>query len=957
VKGVFDPTAAEAVDMVAVVGDRAIFSAKISEYYDKYKLAVEEELRYRIAAAQTKAEGLRTMDEAKTRLKSMEQLQQSNPVQTAETAAIEKERAALTEQLNKVLETSKVQSQKFVISFNSIFGKWSAKTKMIDDASMNLTGIRPNGGKVIIDIPDVVQGGGMIELTANAQIKYRSNGIYHGDLPNLKTGFKLKTPKVKVSCRACEAARNSVKEKVYKPIEKYANDKIEKPVGEFFKQRGNDLANLDKSVFQPIGRQIEKDLKQGLAPVMALFGGPAPGLPGLPLAGALAGLEGLGGNKKSDYPYVLEHVYKQTTDVNGYIISTSSGRNVGTSSSSSNSFNTTITAGVNFAVTATVGIGTSVGTSSGTSEGASNSLTSQIGFYSKRAVSPEYRVGMLLGRLMSCKNPSMENTLVPIGAANIIRMDAATACARMEIFINDDVNGASQECAPSFPCASAETVPVRVNFYQDSESIFNGLVEVLNGKEFKEVLNSVAFSADPYGSSWNVFTNLVKQKALTEDSRFRPIVDQYVTQALNAREIERLGLEIEKIEVSLSKARLNHQISQSQIELMRDLLGSNADLQRISGAVFALQQNRAEVYQALTEFYASRLAYWLGTLRKSVAYHNPDFAMTDLYSDIQLKKRKAYESIESGQDVKQAMAGFNDVGLEVALDNIKSVAYMEKLLSQTSIGHCLVSLSDLGLGESGLAKVNDPRVQFIPRVVKDKNNLASANPLYDPKVVMSITGGQTAQLDGYYLVHFETDPSRRLNYADSVAAPVAGTLALRCGSTDEAIGMDKLIGIGVTYSMLDGVIPQKTGNVIHVSHDAFMFGVKPVMANDGNVFPRRIYKYIDRSFPSNFWGQSIGIEIKPTTPIRLRLFEDVYSACGLASGLKNYETIDCMKLVMGQAIDSSSLQDAGPVKSFYNSYLGGSWDVYVPASGWDEFLNQVQNIQVHYFFKKRSSVQ
>ncbi len=146
--------------------------------------------------------------------------------------------------------------------------------------------------------------------------------------------------------------------------------------------------------------------------------------------------------------------------------------------------------------------------------------------------------------------------------------DATGKCKALEIFINDNLQGAAGVCGDGKPCGGAEQVPVQAQFYIDEKRVFETMMTIFQSDEFQQTLDDAAFSNDPLGSAIRLFENMGLGKGLPPEvlPKFRPVVEHFVTVKLNERDLVRIGLDKEKFELEVDKVKSKQTIIQSQVD-------------------------------------------------------------------------------------------------------------------------------------------------------------------------------------------------------------------------------------------------------------------------------------------------------------------------------------------------------------------------------------------------------
>lgn len=924
---------------LAVVGDPSNFLDQVEKYYSDYEAALQKAIDSKVRLQQEEINLAANKQEISRVAKEISNHALTERFSDKQAGYLEKEAGFLQNRMDKLAQANRDLSASFVKTFEGVFGAWAPDIQKVPESSRPVV-VKPNGGPVLIPIPSGVSNGA-IQLTAGAN-RYKANGIYFNNKPNLNIGWKLKTPKISC-CKTVAKIAGEVskinKQVINATVPKEARDFVQREVNNTINKWGREI---DKNVMQPVITEVKKNkclqaamlnsqLISGCITDAFLNGGK--GQPLKPATPEKVFLD-------QDQVYKdIANVWRAETDAGGYLLSSSIGRSAGVSTSSGQSQSEGRSVGVAFFASA--GLSTSKGNSvgGGTSTGSSVSFGSQVGFLHPKAAAPNLRVGMLVGRFVGCKDPSMEN-IFPVGTSNVITFDRSTRdCSGVEIFINDNLAGAKERCGDE-PCASDVSIPVEVVFYQSTKDTFQKMTNLMNSDEMSETLESAAFSNDPVGTGIRIFESQAKAAGIPEASlrAFRPVVEQAMTVRLNAKDMERLALDQKKMDIEVARSDLQRELMYSQLQLMQDALQSSSDMEGIRQSVLESLRTDEFVYRSDSNALADRLAYWYNVYRSSVIYHDPGAQIPDIFKQIRSNEDEIFNKIDDSEakgDLKAAdlLSGFRiNLGFKKIIEDLKTGQLRKNLLTQNAVGHCYVSLKDLGLKSQKL---------FSPSPVVSL--ISSSSPAFDRQVAKQIKLSTGTEAANYYRIRIATDPSRRIVYGNEEPVNSEGMNAvLRCTSLDD-IGMDKLIGMAVTFKAegVDSIPPDK----VFMTHEPLMYGVR-----DG----RRVYRFIEAGIADGFFGASFDLNKGNVSSADMWYEADLEGQCFTNSGLPNWKDYGaCANKILGTSIDEKALS-AGVLKTFFNSYLGGIWDVYLAEKGTQAWRDSAKDLKLHFYFKHRT---
>ncbi len=363
-------------------------------------------------------------------------------------------------------------------------------------------------------------------------------------------------------------------------------------------------------------------------------------------------------------PRIEEHVRSQVTNADGYILSTSEGRDIGLDRSQST--DESVSSGFNF-----FGLGVEKSVSTSVSEGSSISnsadLSSTIGFYDEFSKYPQFRHGMVVGELY-CKEDlvgSVEKRLnakplqaVPVGSGNIIEIgtgwqstceespegdesscSAIPTCNELAlVFVVNDLDQfhegksvrTTRTCqgttggAFDQKCASNEEIKITVTQYENVEESFKSLLNLFRRAEIQNIVKDAAYSMDPQGSAFRIFQQMGRTiSGVSEETieSFRPLVDQYVVWQLDEKEQKRLALESNKLSQMMAQITKFEAKNQTQLAIVENSLDLQGHQNVIRETYRQLVRGRVRVAELKSDFYLERLMTWLEIYRAAMLYH------------------------------------------------------------------------------------------------------------------------------------------------------------------------------------------------------------------------------------------------------------------------------------------------------------------------------------------------
>jgi hypothetical protein len=312
--------------------------------------------------------------------------------------------------------------------------------------------------------------------------------------------------------------------------------------------------------------------------------------------------------------------------------------------------------------------------------------------------------------------------------------------------------------------------------------------------------------------------------------------------------------------------------------------------------------------------------------------------------------------------------------LDTMANEMKDKQFMKDLTTESQLGHCVVDLTEIGYSYVNLqaakarassdkpgANINRAAINYI-RFGQGANQ-RSMSPDLDKIRREIISANNQVQLQGAYELEIQTDPAR-LNDSiedfltrrevpnDQFRSPVA-----YCSHPDAGTG--KVVGIALTYSIRTDVgeapLAPRTNTI--ATHDPLMIA----QAATGV----RYYRFLDRAWAPTFvntsgtTGVNAGFSDFQTfsTLINMKHNTDITESCKTKSLAADYASPACISTLLGAAINPTTIQTTGIARSFFNSYVGGKWRVYLPDEPlWDKFYAGSKRMYFHMFLKRNVSV-
>lgn len=980
------------IPTLAVVGEPDAFVPKVTEYIDKLKKALEDFSSAKERGISFEIEGIRTADEAKRLLNDLNEIESKSQISVVDGDYLTNETKFLLDKIEKLRSQLEASSGKFVVDFDHVFGAYSSDIIKIGNVRvMNLS--HPSKGDGSFAIP---AGTKAISVTSFGGKDIVANGVYGaGRLPIPSQFSLLKKVSKKVSKSVSKVGKQvsggieSLKDAGGKAWERNRGALISPVMGMFGLPA---LPKLDGDMgpgkILELSANIAGSLLKPFADVgFAALDGVLPPSKSSPLD-AVNSL--IGDLNKMPYPPMENHVYNQATTLDGYVVATSVGKSLGYNKGESTGRTAGMSGGISFDVkpfglgvgsNAGMSIGTSTGTSTGASAGTTRGQSMNVGFFGPAEI-PALRVGMLLARF-AC--PGGRTAYAPVGTGNVIVLDAQLKdCTSVTFFINDDLEGSKKNvCGASRqdPCGKG-TYTLEVSTYADSKDLFNKLMGILQSTDFQAVVSSSVVSSDPIGSAWRVFENMANGQGL-EPGKMRPVIEQFVTYARDEYLLKQAVLELQKLEGETQKISITVRQHARTKEYLQSLQNSNANVTELRAAMLGLINSRIDVSGYYIRHYAARVRFWLEIYRASMDYHQPQVNRSNLdtfYNVVlgmlnELDANTAdFASINANEAkifAASAAPGVSSSSIFKMLENIRTEldqkTFMDGLDRNEQLGHCVVDIADVGYGADGLAAAKARAMGAAGgratresiNYIKFGNNLSPDMKRVRDEIVSIYN---QATLEGAYEIEIRTDPARLNDSTENLTTrpPLTGDFKFRepvayCSHPDA--GTAKVIGVAVTYAPPANVL---VGQPIMVprqntiaTHDALM-----TAQSASGV---RFHRFLDRAWTPTFAGSSLTSTTNAlqtyTTLVNIKSQSDIQAACRTPTKASDYATSDCIRRVLGESIDKRTIASSGIARSFFNSYVGGTWRIYLPDHpDWKNFNGNSGRTFFHMFLKRTTSV-
>jgi len=679
------------------------------------------------------------------------------------------------------------------------------------------------------------------------------------------------------------------------------------------------------------------------------------------------------------YPPLDTHVYGQLTTLDGYIISESVGKGFSIGNSKSYSRSIGISGGISLTpvgVGATAGgnVGTSVSDSISGGVSTNAGQTLQIGFYGPSQVS-NLRVGQLVAEF-TCEGN--KTRYAPVGVSNIIMLDISLRkCSSVRFFINDALQEATRaECqqnGTAVKCGRGDIVALEVESFVDTRDVFSKAMAIIDSPDFRKVIETSAVSTDPVGSAWRIFQSQANATGLTPAAPFQPIIEQLVVSARDQLALKQTALEIRKLESEAESITLNVDQMKRSVEIANTFIGKADKKAELIETIRSIASNQVHSELILSRFYIGRLKYWLDLYRISSTYHDPGREVDSL-----LLTAYRYLDDLSNTELEKTLKATQSSVLNIFENNQRDVNFVDRSFKQELLVHCLVDFAEIGLKGPALfteAKsptnsmgTTEPAFGLARSIFYHPLNKAETRTIDSPdnniaKSIMTYSSNSALdEMSGYYEVVLRLDAqnfssSYDVTMEDGKASPIEGgplKPKLRCGGAP-VNGTMKVIGLAASYltSKIDDSYVKPPQQNIHVSRDPIMTGY---LEDDLRQKTKDLFFFLDSTTLPDFYQKTW--KSYPTQSVNLIQNVRLRTApCMAADNTQTFSDINCMKTMLPGSLSGDGLKPTTAVKNtYYNTYIGGTWRVYLPdAPQWQPFLSNLNKMQLHFFLRKEES--
>lgn len=982
----------EAIDSVSVpylalIADPSKIQSRIANELSEYKAAVEKMMIAQTAVLQSQVDRVDLATRRRELKKERSAILNDRDQQDLSFQGFESERQYLTDEADRIIKQMENNSRKFALEMRAVMGEPGASTQLGSDQRL---AVRPNGAAVeppLASELEITGFSGLLDVSA-AAMTYKANGIYFEDVP---TNFKPTAFSVKVKSVSVSGVKNIGQQfaTAGKPVTNFAHDHKGAiggaMVGGFM---GGPLGMMagaaigGKSIDGGSGAEqlnpmqfIQSGVRTMAGEGLNMAAAAIPG--GMTLATPLALAKSLEKDlAELDFPQLSTNVYRQMTNANGYMLSRSYGTNVGVSNgeSSSSSVGVSIGASANAGVVfagaganAGASAGVQRGTSTGASAGKNSGLSFQVGFFHPKAHYRSVQVGALVAEVVC--GDQVEAAHV-VGLSNFVPIHANSSCPmrKVRFLINDRLDVANNTCDPNpelgseeQACSSSTPLPITVRKFQSVEAAWSKLYAIVVSQDIKEAIHDAAYSADPYGSAYRIFAQRAREQGIAEiyTERFKAVLGQNVAIQLDYRELRKIGQALEQLGVKQTKAAREQGLSIVRASLVDEADIDTMDLQALRNAQATFHTSKLNIDTSFANYHLDRLARWIGYYRASVKYHQnrdiPDPIVTLKVSVEKVLTQALDQAVSKGLDAGlDVLRRYTDtLVLKTFVDTETDRQWFHDLATQVTMSHCRISVGDLVVGGPS---PKDVRQLFTMATGTDSSRypnmrINKGTDEFDPELAegMAFRGaGGDPDFDGYFKVRLKTDPraTNIIGYHQDTPdgdgpARISQVAAMRCQNNEEA-GLAKIVGVAFTYSTEDSIpLP----NSMYLSHESPMFTY-----HEG----RKIFRLVDWWSANGAFGPEVNTKFT-----RVNLVNDAAAQSNRCrvGGQETWTEPECYKFLLGHSLQKGVSGGEDFKVSFFNSYVGGDWNIFVPyardiRSSWSAMGTHLESLDMHLYFAR-----
>jgi hypothetical protein len=292
------------------------------------------------------------------------------------------------------------------------------------------------------------------------------------------------------------------------------------------------------------------------------------------------------------------------------------------------------------------------------------------------------------------------------------------------------------------------------------------------------------------------------------------------------------------------------------------------------------------------------------------------------------------------------------------------ISFIKNFMNNKKVHICNVNLADIIDDD---IPVSDKFSSLLNKKNKDfisTNFFKVGDIAYDANMAIKIGSYKK----NYYKLSFITDPSyytyfktnifsKKENIFEAfkgkgtshfVERKIKNKIELSCSGGIADLSFSKILGVGFSYDSKKNRDAPANLPKIWVEREPFAFTVVGLGPSR-----KRIYRTIDfwstyGSNPEgNFYQKSIILQAA-----ELSHMLDVEDNCTTVTG-RSYDFFSqkCQSLILGGASVYHSLI---PNKNFFNLYIGGAWNIYIPEN--ETWINELSNFFMHIYYYKNTDI-
>lgn len=664
-------------------------------------------------------------------------------------------------------------------------------------------------------------------------------------------------------------------------------------------------------------------------------------------------------------PKNSQNVSGMVTDLNGYILSTSSSKGASYGSSTSNG--RSLSAGVSISnedrSSDSLSSSISKGHSSSASFNKSSGISYLTGFYSDHARYSLLRVGMMVAEIF-CNDQLIAS--YPIGVSNYLSLNANSygGCETPKLrFIINDRLLENPTCSwhDSGRCSSRDKIPLEITMFKNVKATYRNVLKIIKSKDFEDIVNDAQYSNDPYGTAWRMVGQKINEAGLPVrelTSQIKGLVDHYVSVKLNEKKLRLIVLNRNENLIKVKKYDAQAVFHRRRLELVSNMNLNNRSLEDLDKIHSSLVDDKQGMEEALASYYLEKMGYWFEIYKKSVKYHEgrdvedlSELLQENLVALLDEEYSKgSHSDCRMVEGVRRCATDPSISGLidnfkgmmktRIFLDDEQQLALVKNLIEQQVVRHCLIDFNDVALlhglepSETG-SSFEVPLTRFFNEENNSRYMIDDSNPLF---MADNTIGGRFGS-DFYYSIPFRTDTMfSKQGYAKPSARynQVGATAPLKC-KTIQNIDSGKILGLAFSYQLSNDVVD--IGD-FYLKRSESMWSVSV----EGRKAERNYFS-IDYRGLDEMWGFR---QPDPIVYTRATNESNLGDICFTEANARLWDTTKCMKSL----ISSNILDERIPVEAnFFQRLLSGDWQLLVSGEmEYDQFLKALSSLKLHIYY-------